>query len=78
MTTDTLNKVCNICSAITMNAEEYFSEFVKDANGRGNYNKTYICKHCSSSIKRRLMRMAVQVMPRALRETMIYKIKGGN
>jgi predicted PP-loop superfamily ATPase len=77
MPTETLNKACNICNSITMGAEEYFSEFVKDANGRGNYNKTYICGNCSSAIKRRLMRMVVQVMPRALRETMIHTIKGG-
>jgi hypothetical protein len=60
-----------------MGAKEYFTSFVKDDNGRGQYTKHYICVPCSAELKRRLMSVAVAVMPRALRETMIYTIKGG-
>lgn len=73
MTQDTLNKICNICTQATMDAEFYFREslFDKDTGKRHSENR-YICGHCKSTITKRCRQIIDQVFPRGLRQTMYH------
>lgn len=76
MSDKTLNKVCTPCGNIGMGMSPYYAEFIKSKeDGKGRHEQKYICHSCKADLTKRCMRAILEIMPRALRENMIHKLK---
>jgi hypothetical protein len=70
-----LNKPCNVCANVSMSNTFYFKELVKTDDGKGTYEDRFICGVCKSDINKRCIQAISNILPMALKENMIHKLK---
>ena len=68
--------ICRVCNQEKGNGtSHYFTEQVKDTStGKTRFIDHTICQPCDKDLRRRITAVINEVMPRAMRQTMLHSI----